>query len=434
MTPPPTAAERQAAVWVAGLFLLAVVLQRFAVPGLPTIALLIPATFAWVATAWARGIVVIDIARLIGWLTMAALTGCLVLVQFRAVEPALISVQGWALMLVIWLLFVIRLRERSTVAYLAALRHISSIATGLAIASAAMIGVQVAGVPIEDWFAQIVPPALQLDGFNYTYPLEHGSPIYKSNAFIGLEPSMVSAQLGVGVLAAVLSRAPLWQLVVMITGMLATVAGSGMIIVLIAVVVMTVIRGSRRVMAGPLVVLALLGLVGSFTTFGQLVLKRVSEFQSDQSSTSLRVFEPYRVLIPRWMTDAPGALFGYGPGSSNRIALDVSHPDIMVPTPMKILFEYGLIGGLVVTGFILLCFWGGPSRAFAVSLFLSTWLLQSGLASLIITLPALVTVTMWSPRTGPPLEVLLNTVRSGTARPPDATTGSQHRVPTLTGM
>ncbi|MDX1887047.1 hypothetical protein [Mycolicibacterium sp. 120270] len=412
----PTVAERQAAMWIAGLFLTAVLVQRFSVPGLTTVALLVPLTLLWTAAAWVKGVVVVDRSRLLGWLMVAVCTGGLLLVQLRVVEAAEISVRGWAILLVIWLAFVVRSAERSIAAYTTALHYITNIATGLAVASIAMILIQVAGVPFQDWFGQVVPEFMQLAGFNTTYPIEFGSPIFKSNAFIGLEPSMISAQLGVGVLAALLSGARVWKLVVMVAGLVATVAGSGMIIVILGVLVMLVARGSRRAVAWYIAAFAVVLGAAWFTKLGRLVFDRVGEFQSDSSSTSLRVFQPYRVLYPRWTQDLAGAILGYGPGSSHRFAEEANVADMLVTTPVKIFFEYGLLGGLILGAFVFYCYWGGPSRAFAVSLFVSTWLLQAGLASLIITLPALVTITLWSPRLGAPMESRLSEIRLQSSR------------------
>jgi hypothetical protein len=403
----PTAADRRAAAWVAGLFLAAVLLQRFAIPGLNTVALLVPVVLAWVTVALARGVVLVDSTRMIGWLAFALVTGCLMLVQYRVVSVSVISVKSWALMLVALLPFVARLAHHGTASYLLTLRHIANICTGLGLASILMVGIQFAGVPYEDWFGKIVPNSLQLTGFNNSYPVEFGSSIYKSNAFIGLEPSIISSLLGVGLLAAILVRAPWWKVLVFAVGLFMTVAGSGMIIVVIGVAVLLAIKESRHLVVRFLPVFALATVIASFTDLGQLVFGRVGEFQSADSSTSLRVFEPYRVLLPEWIQHVPGALLGYGPGSSQRIAESMPEETrIMVTTPIKIFFEYGLVGGAVLAGFVLLCYWGGPSRAFSISLVISIWLLQQGIVSLIITLPVLVTVTLWSPRIGAPIETL----------------------------
>jgi hypothetical protein len=407
----PTAAERQAAAWVAGLFLMIVLLQRFSVPGLPAIALLVPAVLVWTAAARVWGVVVVDATRMIWWLTVAFVTGALILIQARWLEASQISVRAWALMLVVWLPFVVRLSERGVPAYMTLLRHITTITTALGAASIAMIGIQLAGVRFEDWFGQIVPTYLQLGEFNTTYPIQFGSSIYKSNAFIGLEPSIISALLGVGLLAAILTSARAWIIVVLVAGMVATVAGSGMIIVLVGILVMMLARRSRRVVSTYAAVFLLLGVAAYFTKFGRLVFERAGEFQSDNSSTNLRLFEPYRVLFPEWSTGGAGALLGYGPGSSQRAALDAVGEGVLVTTPVKIFFEYGLFGGLVLASFVFFCFWGGPSRTFAISLLVSTWLLQAGLASVIITLPILMTVTLWSPRIGATIEAHRSAMR-----------------------
>jgi hypothetical protein len=192
--------------------------------------------------------------------------------------------------------------------------------------------------------------------------------------------------------------------VVLVAGLVATVAGSGMIIVLIGIGVMLFAGPSRRLVVRYIPILVAVLLVGSFTTFGRVAFQRIDEFQSSNSSTSLRVFEPVRTLFPDWTSQLVGVLFGYGPGASQRIVNATSIEGALVTTPVKIFFEYGIAGGIVLAGFVLICYWGGPSRAFAASLLLSTWLLQAGLGSVIIMLPVLITVTLWSPRADVPIE------------------------------
>jgi len=85
---------------------------------------------------------------------------------------------------------------------------------------------------------------------------------------------------------------------------------------------------------------------------------------------------------------------------------DTNIVGLLVPSPIKVFFEYGLLPGLVLAGFLLLCYWGGPSRAFGLSLLASLWLLQPGTTTMVIVAPLLVFVSLWSPRTGPPIEEL----------------------------
>lgn len=395
--------ERRAATWVAVLFGLSILLQRFAVPGLPMIALLVPVVLAWTAAALVRGVATVEPTRLAMWLGTAGATGMLMLMQARFVPGAQISLNSWALVLIVWLPFTVRIVAAGAPAYLLVLRYITTISTALGGLSLLMIGSQLAGLPYTDFFAEWVPKSLQLEGFILSYPIEYGSPIFKSNAWIGLEPSIVSALLGIGVLAAILVRAPVWQIVVMIFGMIATVAGSGIIIVLIGLPVLMFHR-SRRLLPPYLAIGAIAVAAASFTGFGKLIIERSGEFGSGGSSASLRGLEPYLYLFPTWTEHLSGVLLGYGPGSSQRLANNSSILGLLIPTPAKIYFEYGLVGGFVLAGFLLVCYWGGPSRTFAVALLVSIWMLQSGLATPIIVIPVLVTVTLWSPRVGPPIE------------------------------
>jgi hypothetical protein len=393
-----TSAESRSASWVAALFALMVVFQRVAIPALNVSALVIVAVL-WAGLGLIKGVVEIDSTRMCWWLAAGVVTGFLMFVQTLVVAEAQISITAWGLVLVVWLPFVVRLVTRSLAAYIVALRKIANITTALAVASLAMLAVQFAGVNYSDWFGAILPHSLQLSGFSIAYPLYWSSPIYKSNAFIGLEPSIVSLQLGVGILAVIIARVQWWKLIVLLAGIAATVAGSGMIVVLVGLVVIFAGSGSRGWAGRHLAFVLTIAVAAWFTPPGQLIFGRVNEFGADQSSASARSSVPYKVLLPEWLKDLGGLLVGHGPGSSQRTVDDLTTVyGALVPTPLKVMFEYGLIGGIVLGAFLLMCYWGAPSLALAVALLVSTGFLQSGLASPVITLPTLALVTAWSPR------------------------------------
>ena len=142
---------------------------------------------------------------MVAWLGMSCVTAAVMLLQSKIVPGAQISVTAWGLLVVVWLPFTVRLVERGTDVYLAALQYVVRIAGVLAILAVAMVGIQLLGIGYQDYFGSVVPQSLQLSGFVITYPMTYGSAIYKSNAFLGLEPSTISAQLGLGLLAAPLS-------------------------------------------------------------------------------------------------------------------------------------------------------------------------------------------------------------------------------------
>ena len=351
--------------WVAGIFLLVVVLQRFAIPGTP-VALLLPAIIIWCAIGLARRLVVFDRTRLTFWVAAAGITATAMPLQSQLVQESTISLGSWGLFMIVWLPFTLRLVERRNVTYLNMLRYVTIIATCLGVLCILMIGSALAGLPYRDWFGESVPISLQLTDFVITYPISYGSSIYRANAWIGLEPSMVSAQLGLGLLAAIFTRAKGWIIIILVIALATTVSGSGVAIAGVGLVVMMLHRSRRLVLRyAPVAVIA--GIAASLTTFGSLLLQRTNEIQQPGSSASLRALEPYSFLYPYWISDLAGLILGYGPGSSQRIITDSGIMGLLVPTPIKIFFEYGLFPGAILAAFLLVCYWGGPSRAFGIS-------------------------------------------------------------------
>jgi hypothetical protein len=77
---------------------------------------------------------------------------------------------------------------------------------------------------------------------------------------------------------------------------------------------------------------------------------------------------------------------------------------LLTPTPVKIFVEYGIVVGLVIAGFILFAYVGGPSRSLSVTLLVSLWLLQPGTTTMLAVLPLFLTSTWWAPRIDPVLE------------------------------
>lgn len=396
-------AEHRAARWVSVLLVLVVLLQRVATPGVPDLSFLVPVVLLWTGFAAAAGVVRFDRSRLTWWMAAASITAMAMLAQNALVAEAEISITAWGLFMAVWLPFTVRLRTAGTSGYRLFLTSATNVLTSLAVVTVAMVGSQLAGLPYRDWFASLVPQSLQLGGFVITYPISYGSPIYRGNAWIGLEPSMISAQLGLGVLAAILSGARIWKMVVLLVGLIATVSGSGIAIVVVGLVVVLLSSG-RRMLAR----YSLLGLITvaatTLTPFGQLLLDRSTELQSSGSSASLRALEPYAVLWPAWVENFTGVLLGYGPGSSQRLVANTNVLGLLVPSPAKVFFEYGIIPGLVLAAFLAISYIGGPSRAFSLSLFISLWFFQPGTTTMVIVAPVLLFVTLWSPRVGPPLE------------------------------
>jgi hypothetical protein len=267
-----------------------------------------------------------------------------------------------------------------------------------------MMVIQVVGVGYTDIVAEFVPSNLIIQGFNTTYPISFGSPIYRANAWIGLEPSIVSFLLGVGLLAAVLSRVVWWKLLILAAGMFCTFGGSGFIVVIIGLLAMLVFPARTLLVryaaaAGIVVVLALT------TPLVQPLLERAStEFFDSNSSASLRAVSAYIALWPRWSGDTLGVLLGRGAGSAQRYANDLAIADLLVPTPARTLFDFGLIAGSVLIVTLLFYYLDSPSASIAFTTFFSLWVFQPGGSQVVFALPVMVLVTFFAPRVGHRIE------------------------------
>ena len=392
--------------WVGGLFAACVLLQRFAVPGLP-VALILPLILLGAAWGLFRGLAELNRTRLLAWLVAAAVTAMAVALQGLVLQRSYVSLGSWGLFMMVWLPVTIQLVDRRLVTYIAVLRVVVATTAMLAAAAVAMTLTQYAGVPFRDWLADIVPDSMLLKNFATTYPVSYGSPIYRANAWVGLEPSMVSLQIGLGMIAALLIGARRSTIALLVVGLVVATSGSGVVLVVVALPILLA-SSARRQLARYLVPAAVVMVLGASSPMGQSILNRVGEGSTRQSSLSLRGAYPYEYLWPTWAGDFSGMVFGWGPGSSQVLVEQSGILGLMVPTPVKVFFDYGLLAGGALAAMLLLSFVGGHSRALSGSLLVSLWTLQPGTTAMIVIMPVLLLVSWWAPREGPlPLEGVL---------------------------
>jgi hypothetical protein len=387
---------------VTWLFLLDIGLQRLAIPGLE-IALLLPVTFVWMFLALRRRVVELDRLRMTWWAAACGATGFMILLQPLVTAAPLISIPSWTLVVATSLPFALRVRDRSLPTYLLMLGRAETIGCWLAAGCLVMTGSQLLGVAYRDVLADLLPSTLLLNEFAVTYPYSYGSTLFRANAWIGLEPSFTSFQLGIALLASVLLRRSIWRILLLVAGIASTAAGSGILLVAVGLFVLLLTPQRTLLKRYVVPVAVLLGIVLA-TPFGQALLARSDEFSDPQSSTSLRAILPYPVLWPRWVGEVGTVLFGDGPGSSQVLVTSTGLSGLLVPTPIKIFFDYGLIGGVVLAGFLVACYFRSPSTSIAVTVFLSLWTIQPGLTTTALVVNAVIFVSLWVPRAGPPLE------------------------------
>ncbi|GAB47069.1 hypothetical protein MOPEL_003_00930 [Mobilicoccus pelagius NBRC 104925] len=389
----PDGRRRDPVRWLLWLFVLNIVLQRISVPNI-SIPLTVPITVLWCLAAWRAGVLVIERQRLLLWLTAAAASSAVALPQTLFVHRPYISVNSWLFWMTMWFPVVFMMSDRSGETYRRMMRSVTTVGLWLSGLSLTFLLTQLVGIAYRDWLFDILPDSLHVTGFAISYPITYGSPIYKSNGWIMLEPSFMSFTLGVCFMTALLTRAPIWKVVFLFLGLLTTVAGSGFAIIALGVIGMLLTRqGSllrQYVVPG-----LLAAIVAIPTAIGQVLLSRVTEVGQSNSSAAMRSFEPYLYLIPRWVAEPWGVWVGYGAGAS-RQAVEASGTDgLIAPTIGKVFYEYGFFAGALLLALCVVPFMRAHERALSASLLLQFFLLQPPAQPIIV--PAFAVVTLWAP-------------------------------------
>lgn len=385
--------ERDVARWGVALFALIVCFQRFAVPGTP-VSLLVPIAAGWAAVGIHRGLLTVDRTRLLLWLAAAGATALVGPLQVILTHAPLLSINSWALMMLTAAPAVLRVTTPTRAAYQLFLTGVVRVCTWFAGLTIFFLVSQYAGLRYHDWFATLVPGPLQMPGYVYTYPIAWQSPIYRSNAWIGLEASWTAFLLGLGTLAALLSRARPWRVVWLLTAILCTFSGSGFQLIAAGVVAMILGRRVHLLRSYAAAGLALAA-AGIFTPVGQSIFGRVTELGNDRSSTSLRAVQPYVELWPHWALDLPTVLLGRGAGASQRLADDTHITGLLAPTATKVFMDYGLVAGALLFFFLVAMMLYTPEPAIAVALGAALWTIQTPTA--VFLMATAVMLSIWSP-------------------------------------
>lgn len=379
--------------WIGALFVLNFLFMRISVPGL-NISVSVPLTIAWLGLAWLTHVTVIEPRRLLLWLVAGGVAAFVTVPQVLFVPAPYVSVNSWLLWMVTWLPAAFMMADRSRGTFNRTMRAIKNIGLALSALSALFILVQFTPVGYVDIIGENVPGNMVVTGFNTAYPLYYDADLIKSNGWFALEPSFMSFILGLCILAALVVRARIWQILALALGMVLTAAGSGFFVVLIGALVMVVL-GQWKLLKPYILPGAVLGAVVIPTVIGQTIVARLSEGESSNSSTALRTVEPYRYLFPEWTADWAIVLFGGGAGSSRYIIDGAGINGLLVPTIGKVLYDYGLIAGALLAALIVVSYVKCTEPAIGISVMVSMLVLQPPAQPLMV--PAFLMATLWAP-------------------------------------
>ena len=379
--------------WISALFVANFFLMRISVPNM-NISVSVPLTMLWLVLAWKSRIIVIEPRRFVLWLVAGGAAAMVTLPQILLVPTPFVSFNSWALWMVTWLPAAFMMADRTRATFERALAAIVHIGLGLATISVAFLAVQLVGISYRDYLGEIFPPNMLVSDFNTSYPLFYGSWLYKSNGWFALEPSFMSFILGLTILAALIVRAPIWKLMLLAGGMIVTAAGSGFFIALLGIAAMLVL-GQWRLLKPYIVPGLVLAAIVIPTTIGQVIISRLSEGGNERSSTALRTVEPYMYLWPKWTQQWSVMVFGGGAGSSRHVIDGSGVRGLLVPTVGKVLFDYGLIAGVLLTALVVVSYVKTIEPAIAFAVATSMLVLQPPAQPLMI--PAFLMTTLWAP-------------------------------------
>lgn len=194
----------------------------------------------------------------------------------------------------------------------------------------------------------LLPQEVLIQGYRSAQPVSFGSSWMKANGFVFLEPSFLSLISALGLVLVLsgyvsIGRGRVVLLVALVAGMTTSVAISG--VILLPVLFVMLIATSKRAVSTFLVAAIAIPLITAIP-----VTKAFTDrLFYMQGSNDARLVRPYTELLPVW-ADGPIA-FGFGPGSARELAdaitADNWQTEVTTPTVVKVLFEYGIVGGLV---------------------------------------------------------------------------------------
>ena len=351
---------RHAAPWAGGslvvLLVLVVLLQRLLIPpGAAPVALVVLLVHVVAALLLLTGRLALDRART----ELFGLAALLVLVVSAgaAVTGGSLSVTSLGLLLVLWAPWVLRLPPGHQHVHRRVARAFVRLMVALALVGVAQLGLQLLGLwRYRDYLGTWVPGLIQ-DGFNTSIPIFFGSPVYKANAFVFLEPSNFSQYCALGILVGLVLREPAWKLLVLGLGLGSAVSGTGIVLLLVGAV-LVVLRDPRALRPSVLAASALGVVALLLSPVFPLLLDRVDEPAQTGSSGYLRFVQPF-TEVAAGLQDAPVRyVLGAGAGAVQRVLEsgkgDTEGQAVLYSVIPKAVFEYGVVAGGVFVLFIAL--------------------------------------------------------------------------------
>ena len=363
--PPPYVAMRRAgadpdpAVWPTRIIvftpiLVATVFAKFAPLGsmMPAIGLLFPCILMALGAGLLTGRLQFVPTRLALLLLVLS-----ILSLIQVWRGDMFSLGSLAMMAVLGLAYTPAARP-DTVTHEDAMRFFCNLSVIIALAGVLQFALQFVGgtalaFPIETF----VPEEFRTRGYNDMNVLYYGSTIYKATGFVMLEPSVFCQLCAVGLTCELVYRSRGWRMVAYAAAIIVSYSGTGLLILAVTLPMLVILHRRWDLLLRGLFLVGVLALLVEPLNLN-VTMSRASEFSSSGSSAFIRFVGWMELFADKLWNEPARALLGYGSGSffeaaANYRAGEMAHA--------KIVFEFGVLGGLLYFAFILYCLLG--SRA-----------------------------------------------------------------------
>jgi hypothetical protein len=210
---------------------------------------------------------------------------------------------------------------------------------------------------------ELLPRAMLIPNFNYLQPLVWRSHYDKPQAWVFLETSFLSQYLALALAIEITMFQRQKRIVLFTAALFATFAGTGILLIAVALPVLVGRMSVRNMLIVVAVLLAVAGIAGE-AGWLDTVGGRIGEFQQTGGSANHRFIEPFERMV-EFMSKSGSAYSGIGAGQIEKTDNHQFWPIA------KAMIEYGALTGLILYALIVYALFDRPpSRSLAFTLLL----------------------------------------------------------------
>ncbi|MED3979895.1 hypothetical protein [Priestia megaterium] len=230
---------------------------------------------------------------------------------------------------------------------------------------------QAAGMIFTDPLSIIPSNFIQL-GYNTTYPITYGSPISKPNGGFYLEPSLFSQFLAVSIIIEVLFFKRWTRVFVLFVAIITSFSGTGLTILIILGIPLLLKLKFKQALA-VIIAGALVGVVFFNSEYGSVTSGRADEYNSQNSSFSIRFINPFKAIF---LDEQKDVLIGHGPGQTERTQFPYEANFTAIP---KLWYEYGFLPMIIFMLFLMHCIFSRNITILTAAIFIMYTFLSGSL-------------------------------------------------------